>query len=176
MRSCWQEFVFVGQSLPAAKSVWEVGATEADWELRATSTPTSTIHHLPPSPSLNSIFFGMFQDIFKGCFHPHIHNPTPPALTPSYPISCFFRIVSTLAPSLTSKVSAEEMFRKYEFLHNNSCQESVAEQYCNIFCKFCPPFSFWMSVALEKEAIELLTLAADKHRRIPTTADMCSFA
>ena len=139
----------------------------------------------------------------KGYFHPHIHNPPPPSLPftqyhifwdvlgaasiptsiiqhlpplHSYPISYFFRIVSTLAPSLTSKVSAEEMFRKYEFLHNNSCQESVAEQYCNIFCKFCPPFSFWMSVALEKEAIELLTLAADKHRRIPTTADMCSFA
>ena len=74
LRSCWQEFVFVGQSLPAAKSVWEVGATEADWELRATSTPTSTIHHLPPSPSLNAIFFWMFQDIFKVCFHPKTWN------------------------------------------------------------------------------------------------------
>ena len=83
LRSCWQEFVFVGQSLPAAKSVWEVGATEADWELRATSTPTSTIHHLPPSPSLNAIFLGIFQDIFKGCFHPHLHNQPLPSLLPN---------------------------------------------------------------------------------------------
>ena len=46
LKYSWQEFVFVGQSGRAAKSVWEVGATEADWELRA---PTS--HLLSPAIS-----------------------------------------------------------------------------------------------------------------------------
>ena len=39
LKYSWQEFVFVGQSGRAAKSVWEVGATEADWELRAPTSP-----------------------------------------------------------------------------------------------------------------------------------------
>ena len=56
---CWQEFVFVGQSRRAAKSVWEVGATAADWELRAPSTHTSP-------PAISCVSFCPRGQKFRG--------------------------------------------------------------------------------------------------------------